>query len=105
MECFGRLGKCGYEFVDELSTHVVGGRDGGSMGRKGVFKERMMQIISVTAQVAISRRVARYRLALRERQLRTAEAGGSNNIRRGDNATCVDDRPTPMSWGWSLDAL
>ena len=75
-----------------LFTIVVGGRDGGSMARKGVVKERLLQIISVTTQVAISRRVARFKLQLRDRQeIRRSRGGG-------------DDRPTPMAWGWSLDA-
>ena len=62
VESFGRLGKEGYEFIDELATHAAGGRDGGSMAQKGVFKERLLQVISVATQVAISRRVQRYKL-------------------------------------------
>ncbi|CAB1117391.1 unnamed protein product [Ectocarpus sp. CCAP 1310/34] len=38
------------------------------MDLKGVFKERLLQIVSVATQVAISRRVQRYKLALRGRQ-------------------------------------
>ena len=37
------------------SDSVVGVRHGGSMARKGVMKDRLPQIVSVTAQVAISR--------------------------------------------------
>ena len=62
------------------------------MARKGVVKERLLQIISLTTQVAISRRVARLKLQLRDRQeIRRSRGGG-------------DDRPTPMACGWSLDA-
>ena len=61
------------------------------MARKGVVKERLLQIISVITQVAISRRVARFKLQLRDRQEIRSRGGG-------------DDRPTPMAWGWSLDA-
>ena len=51
MESFGRLGEEGYEFIDELATHAAGGRDGGSMAQKGVFKERLLlQVISVATQ-------------------------------------------------------
>ena len=46
VESFGRLvGEEGYEFIDELATHAAGGRDGGSMAQKGVFKERLVQVI------------------------------------------------------------
>ena len=92
VESFGRLGVEGSKFIDQLAASVVGGRDGGSMGRKGVVKERLLQIVSVTTQVAISRRVSRFKLQLRDRQ----EARRSRG--RGD------DRPTPMAWGWSLEA-
>ena len=43
VESFGRLGEKGYEFIDELATHAAGGRDGGSMAQKGVFKERLLR--------------------------------------------------------------
>ena len=89
VESFGRLGVEGSNFIDQLAA---GGRDGGSMARKGVVKERLLQIISVTCKVAISRRVAQFKLQLRDRQeIRRSRGGG-------------DDRPTPMAWGWSLDA-
>ena len=61
------------------------------MTRKGVVKEHLLQIISVTTQVVISRRVSRFKLQLRDHQ----EAKRS----RGKG----DGRPTPMAWGWSLD--
>ena len=93
VESFGRLGVEGRNFIDQLAASVVGGRDGGSMTRKGVLKEHLLQIISATIQVAISRRVSRFKLQLRDRQ----------EARRGRGVG--DDRPTPMAWGWSLDVL
>ena len=65
MESVGRLGREGSELVDQLATSVVGGRDGGAMAKKGICKQRFSEIVSVTSQVAISRRVHRYKLALR----------------------------------------
>ena len=62
------------------------------MSRKGVVKERLLQIISVATQVASSRRVARFKLQLRDRQEIRSGGGG-------------DDTPAPMAWGWSLDAI
>ena len=87
MESFERLGVGGSNFIDQLEASVVGGRDGGSMTRKGVVKEHLLQIISVTTQVAISRRVSRFKLQLRDRQEARRSKGGG------------DDRPTPMAWG------
>ena len=66
VESFGRLGREGSEFIDQLAKSVAGGRDGGAMAKKGICKERLLQIVSVTSQVAISRRVHRYKLALRD---------------------------------------
>ncbi|CAB1096152.1 unnamed protein product [Ectocarpus sp. CCAP 1310/34] len=83
----------GYEFIDELATHAVGGRDGGTMALKGVFKERLLQIVSVATQVAISRRVQRYKLALRGRQ------DAENRQTRS-----TSNQSSPMIWGWSVDA-
>ena len=91
VESFGRLGEEGYEFIDELATHAAGGRDGGSMVLKGVFKERLLQVISVATQVAISRRVQRYKLSLRGRQ--EAERSTRSTFRAS----------TPMIWGQSVD--
>ena len=68
MESFGRLGEEGYEFVDDLATHAAVGRDGRSLALKFVFKKRLLQVIPVATQVAISRRVQRYKLELRGRQ-------------------------------------
>ena len=93
-ESFGRLGEEGYEFIDELATHAAGGRDGGSMAQKGIFKERLLQVISVATQVAISRRFQRYKLSLRGRQQE-----------EGRRAGLASNTSTPMTWGWSVDAL
>ena len=93
VESFGRLGGEGYEFIDELATHAAGGRDGGSMAQKGVFKERLLQVISVATQVAISRRVQRYKLSLRGRQ-----------HEEGRRAGLASNTSIPMIWGWSVDA-
>ena len=78
VESFGRLGREGSELIDQLATSVVGGRDGGAMAKKGICKEGILQIVSVTSQLAISRRVHRYKFALRDRKRR--EGGGK---RRG----------------------
>ncbi|CAB1098120.1 unnamed protein product [Ectocarpus sp. CCAP 1310/34] len=90
---YARPGEEGYEFIDELATHAVGGRDGGTIALKGVFKERLLQIVSVATQVAISRRVQRYKLALRGRQ------DAENRRTRS-----TSNQSTPMIWGWSVDA-
>ena len=79
VESFGRLGKEGSEVIDQLAASIVGGTDGGSLCRKGVCKEHLFRIISVTPQVAISCRVHRYNLALLDRQAareRREEDGG-----------------------------
>ncbi|CAM9824067.1 unnamed protein product [Laminaria digitata] len=55
---------------------------------------QLLQIASVTTQVAISRRVSRFKLQLRDRQ----------EARRSRSRGGGDGRPTPMAWGWSLDA-
>ena len=47
-ESFGRLGKEGSEFMDQLATSVIGGRAGGAMAKKDICKERLLQIVSVT---------------------------------------------------------
>ena len=55
VESFGRFGKEGRDLIDQVAASIVGGTDGSSLARKGVCKERLVQIISVTTQVAISR--------------------------------------------------
>ena len=72
-----------------LGTHIA--TDGTSLARKGVCKERLLQIISVTTQVAIARRVHRYKLALRDRQ---ADWG-----RREYTGEVL----MPTTWGWNVD--
>ena len=91
MESVGRLGVEGSNLIDQLAASVGGGRDRGSTARKGV-KERLLQIVSVTTLVAISKRVSRFKPQLRHRQEVRRNRGGR------------DYRPTPMAWGWSLDA-
>ena len=61
------------------------------MARKGVLKERLLQIVSITTQAAISSRVNRFKLQLQDRQ---------DSRRQGGR----DDRHTPMAWEWSEDA-
>ena len=88
VESFGRLGEEGSDLIDQVAASIVGGTDASSLARKGVCKEHLFQIISVTTQVAISRRVHRYRLSLRDRQAaggREEEAGGLRPLARGGN--------------------
>ena len=91
VESFGRIGKEDSGLIDQLTASIVGGMEGGSLSRKGVCKKHLFQIISVTTHVAISRRVHRYKLTLRDRQAargRREEDGGL----------------LPMVWGWHVDA-
>ena len=60
------------------------------MVRRGVVKEGLLQMVSVTIQVAISRRVSRFKLQLRNHQ----------EVRRNRGGT--DNRPTPISVGIEL---
>ena len=63
--------------IDQLAASVVGGRDGESMARKRVVKERLLQIVLVTTQFAISRRMSRLQLQPRDHQeARRNRAGG-----------------------------
>ena len=55
VESFGLPGRERSEFIDQLATGVIGGRDGEIMAEKGTCKERLLQIISVTSQFASSR--------------------------------------------------
>ena len=90
VESFGCLGKEGSDLIHQLAASIVGGMDGSCLARKGVSKERIFRIISVTTQVAISRRVNRYKLALRDR--------GPARGRREDTRVL-----TPMTWVWNVD--
>ena len=94
VECFGRLGKSAAELVDQLATHIVGGHEGGAMQMKGVVKERLLQVVSVTSQVAISRRVRTYELALRTRR-------GTRVGRTGRNPPALEDTRQVFG-GWSV---
>ncbi|CAM9997617.1 unnamed protein product, partial [Choristocarpus tenellus] len=62
VESFGHLGKQADSFLDELATHTVEGRGTGVYSRKGAVKSHLPQILSVTTQVALSRRFIRFRL-------------------------------------------
>ena len=73
-----------------MTASMVGGTDGSSLAMKGVCKERLLSIISVTTQVAISRGAQRYKLALRDRQ---AAKG-----RREEGGVRV-----PVTWGRKID--
>ena len=90
VESFGRLGVEGSNFIDQLAASVVGGRDGRSMSKKGVVKEHLLPKIKVTTQVAISRRVSRFKLQLRDREeaRRSKGVGGMTDPHRwrGDGA-------------------
>ena len=57
------------------------------MASKGVLKERLLQVFSVTMQVATSRRVSRFKRQRRDRQEARRSQGGG------------DDGPTPIVWG------
>ena len=54
---------------------IVGGRDGGAMAKKDICNERLLQILPVTSQVAISRRVRRHKLAFGT--VKRREGGGN----------------------------
>lgn len=65
---FGRSGRQAFGCIDRLATHVTGGQPSCIfVSSKGVGKERLTQTASVTT-CAISRRVAKYKLALQDRQ-------------------------------------
>lgn len=77
---------------------MVGGEHGGGIHKKGVFKERLHQVISVTAKVTIPTSVHRFKLALRDCQetieARNIPGGGERQAGGTLNA---------MGWGWNLD--
>ena len=60
------------------------------MAKNDICKERIFQIVSVTSQVAISRRVHRYKLALRNCQ--------ATRRRREEDGGLM-----PMAWGCHID--
>ena len=90
VESFGCLGKGGNNLIDQLAAGIARGTDASALAKKGFCKERLFQIISVTAQVAISRRVHRYQHTLRDRP--------ATRRRRK-----VHGVPLPMTSGWSID--
>ena len=90
MERFGRLGKDSDDLIDQAAVPIVGGTDGSSLSWKGILKERLFQIISVTTQVVISRRMNRYKPALRDGQA----ARGTGEEAGGLQST---------AWGWDFD--
>ena len=90
MEISGRLGKEGSDLIDQAAASIVGGTDASFLARKGVCKERLFQFFSVTTQVAISRRVYRYRLSLRDRQAARGREEESGGLR-------------PLAWGGNVD--
>ncbi|CAM9224643.1 unnamed protein product [Choristocarpus tenellus] len=63
VESLGRLHKQAESgLLDELVTHAVGGRGTGGFTRKRTVKSRLRQVVSVTTQVALSRRVIRFKM-------------------------------------------
>ena len=79
VESLGRFGVEGSYVIDRLVASVVGGMDGGSMTRKGVLKERLLQIFSTTKQVSIEQRVPRFKLLPRYRQDARRNQGGRDD--------------------------
>lgn len=76
--------------LEQVATSVIGGET--TSPRQGVLiMERLTQVFSVTAQVAISRRVQCFRLALRNRQDERAEAENE------------DSTLNTEAWGWSIE--
>ena len=64
---FERLGVEGsYYFIDQLAASVVGGRDGESMARKGLLKERLLQIVSDHTGRHFAEGVSRFKLRFRD---------------------------------------
>ena len=76
--------------IDQVAASIVEGTDASPLAWKGVCKERLFQITSVTTHVAISRRVNRYGLSLRDRQ---ASRGREEELRG----------LRPLAWGGDID--
>ena len=86
VESCGHLGVEGSKFIDQLAAKRRGVE--GSMAGTRVLKERLLQIVIwVITQVAVSRRVSRFNLQLRDRQEASRSLGGGGG----------DDRPTLMA--------
>ena len=56
----------GGDLIGQVAARIVGGTGGLSLARKCVCKERRLDIISMTIQVAISRRASRYKTCANE---------------------------------------
>ena len=82
VESFVRLGVEGSYFIDQLAEMERRWRGRGCKRNDSL----LLQIVTVTTQVTISRTVSRFKLQLRDRQ----------NARRSQGGR--DDRPTPMAW-------
>lgn len=91
VERVGRLGEERRECIDDLATDAARGRNGGSMTLAGIYKKRLLQVVSMATQVTTTRRLHRYKLAQRGRR----EVEGWRT-RWASNE--------PMIWGWSRDA-
>ena len=88
VESFGRLGREGCDLIDQVAAIIVGGTGASSLAWKGVCKERLFKIISVTTQVAISRKFHRQRPSPRDLQAargREERAGQLRPLVRGGN--------------------
>lgn len=55
VESFGRLGESGTEVIEEIAIGVVGGPNGGGIMEKGVVKERILRLISITRCITVLR--------------------------------------------------
>ena len=75
---FGRLRvHQGSSFVDHLVATMVGVEYGGSPMKEGMAQERVLLIVSVATQVAVSRRfLSRFKLQFRDRQKARSVRGG-----------------------------
>ena len=102
VESFGHLGDSGCKFIDQLASSIAGGIER-ERAMKGVCKEKLLQIISVTSQVAISRKVSRYKLALRHRQARRSRATSSDRGGIEDFGRHHEEGPSVASWGFNVD--
>lgn len=77
--------------MDRLAASVVEGTDGGFVSRKGVRKDGISMSSRQTPQVAISRRVNRSKLVLRDCQdnrERREENGELNPMASGEACRC-----------------
>lgn len=95
VETCGGLENSGVKVVGTLATGIVGGPDDGGVERMGGVNEHLVHVVSVTAHIAISREVDRFRLALQQPQKRRATtARGEGNARTGARHRRVGTAPT-----------